>query len=160
MTAKKSATKKIDNKKILTELSEELLKLTGVSVEVEINELEEDSYEVNLKTEGETGLLIGFRGENINAIQTVLTLMFKGKTGNWVRVLVNTGDYRQKQEDKLKDLADQTIDRVVETKNPQPIYNLTAGQRRIVHMYIADKKEVESVSEGEGDERYLIVKPK
>lgn len=160
MATKKSTTKKIDNKKVLTELSEELLKLTGVSVEVEVNELEEDSYEVDLKTEGETGLLIGFRGENINSIQTALTLMFKGKTGNWIRVLVNIGDYRQKQEDKLKDLTDQTIDRVVETKKPQPIYNLTATQRRIVHMYIVDKSEVESASEGEGDERYLIVKPK
>ncbi|MBL7036817.1 KH domain-containing protein [Candidatus Microgenomates bacterium] len=154
------ATKKIDNKKVLQGLAEELMGLAGVSVEVEVVEIEEDSYEVNLKTEGETGLLIGFRGENINSIQTVLTLMFKGKTDKWVRVLVNIGDYRQKQEDKIKSLADQTIERAIETKQPQPIYNLTPGQRRIVHMYIAENKKVESVSEGEGDERYLIVKTK
>lgn len=154
------AIKETEDKKILEELSKELLKLSGVKVEVEVSKLEEDSYEVDLKTEGETGLLIGFRGENINAIQTVLTLMFKGKTDKWIRVVVNIGDYRQKQEDKLKALADQSVERALETKTPQPIYNLTASQRRIIHLYLVDHKRVESVSEGEGDERYLVVKPK
>lgn len=152
---------KTDNKKILIELSEELIKLTGVNATVEVAQLEEEnSFEVNLKTEDETGLLIGFRGENINAIQTVLTLMFKGKTDEWIRLVVNIGDYRQKQEDKLKELANQTVERVIETKTSQPIYNLTAAQRRIIHMYLVDNKTVESVSEGEGDQRYIIIKPK
>lgn len=158
MSKDKSA--KGETRKILTELSEELVKLIGINAEVEVNEIEEGSFEVNLKTEEEAGLLIGFRGENINSIQTVLTLMYKGQTDEWVRVMVNIGDYRQKQEDKLKDLADQTVERVIETGQPQPIYNLTAGQRRVIHLYLADNKEVASSSEGEGDERYLVISPR
>lgn len=154
------AKEKVNNKEILTKLAEELISLIGVSTKIEVNELEEASYEVNLITESETGLLIGFRGENINAIQTVLTLMFKGKTGEWVRVVVNVGDYREKQEDKLKDLADQTIARVKETGQPQPVYNLSPAQRRVIHLYIADNKDVVSTSEGEGEERYLVISPK
>lgn len=154
------AKEKENNKEILTKLAEELINLIGVSTKVEVNELEEASYEVNLITESETGLLIGFRGENINAIQTVLTLMFKGKKGEWVRVVVNVGDYREKQEDKLKDLADQTIARVKETGQPQPVYNLSPAQRRVIHLYIADNKDVVSTSEGEGEERYLVISPK
>ena len=92
----------VNNQEILTKLAKELIDLTGISCEIEVEEKEEEVFEVNLKTEGEAGLLIGFRGENINAIQTILNLMYKGKTDNWIRVLVNVGDYRQKQEDKLK----------------------------------------------------------
>lgn len=144
----------------IQKLTEELLNLAGVSASVEVISLGENTYEVNLSTDDETGLLIGFRGENINAIQTVLGIMLKGQTGEWVRLVVNVGDYRQKQEEKLKELADQSADRAVETKEPQPIYNLTAGQRRAVHMHLAERDDVVTESEGEEPQRYLVIKAK
>ena len=149
-----------EDKDILSNLAQELFQLAGVVCEVEVNKIDEDSYEVNIKTESEAGLLIGFRGENINSVQTVLTLMFQGQTDRWVRVLVNVGDYRQKQESKLQDLANQTIERVKQTNQPQPIYNLTPSERRVIHLYISEQSDVESYSEGEDAQRYLVVAPK
>lgn len=146
--------------KTIQELTEKLLELAGVSAQVEVVDLGENTYEVNLSTDDETGLLIGFRGENINAIQTVLGIMLKGQTGEWYRLVVNVGDYRQKQEEKLKDLADQSADRAVETKEPQPIYNLNATQRRVVHMHLSQRNDVITESEGVEPERYLVVKAK
>lgn len=146
--------------KTIQKLAEELLSLTGVLAQVEVVDLGENTYEVNLSTDDETGLLIGFRGENINAIQTVLGIMLKGQTGEWVRLVVNVGDYRQKQEEKLKELADSCADRAVETKEPQPIYNLNATQRRIVHMHLSLRSDVVTESEGVESERYLVVRPK
>lgn len=146
--------------KTIQELTEKLLELAGVSAQVEVVDLGENTYEVNLSTDDETGLLIGFRGENINAIQTVLGIMLKGQTGEWCRLVVNVGDYRQKQEEKLKDLADQSADRAVETKEPQPIYNLNATQRRVVHMHLSQRNDVITESEGVEPERYLVVKAK
>ncbi|MEK7472449.1 MAG: R3H domain-containing nucleic acid-binding protein [Patescibacteria group bacterium] len=146
-----------DQIKILTE---KLLTLAGITAEIEVVDLGESTYEVNLSTEDETGLLIGFRGENINAIQTVLGIMLKGQTGEWYRLIVNVGDYREKQEEKLKELANQSADRAIETKEPQPIYNLTAGQRRAVHMHLADRNDVTTESSGLEPERYLVIKPK
>ena len=140
-------------------LSEELLKLIGIDAKITVTENDEESYEVNLNTLDETGLLIGFRGENINSIQTVLGMMVKGNTGNWVRIIVNIGDYRQKQEQKLEILADQTADRAIETSEPQPIYNLTPSQRRIIHMYLSKRTDVETESKGDDPARFLIVKP-
>ena len=128
----------------IKELSEKLLSLAGVNAEIEVVDKGEDVFEVNLSTPDETGLLIGFRGENINAIQTVLGIMLKGVTGEWVRIIVNVGDYRQKQEGKLKELADISADRAIETNEPQPIYNLNASQRRIVHMHLAERGDVVS----------------
>lgn len=141
-------------------LTEKLLSLAGVQADVDVIDTGDKTYEVNINTEDETGLLIGFRGENINSIQTVLGLMLKGQTGEWYRLVVNVGDYRQKQEDKLKELANQSADRAVETKEPQPIYNLTAGQRRVVHMHLAERDDVTSESEGVEPERYLVVRSK
>lgn len=146
--------------KTIQELTEKLLELAGVSAQVEVVDLGENTCEVNLSTDDETGLLIGFRGENINAIQTVLGIMLKGQTGEWYRLVVNVGDYRQKQEEKLKDLADQSADRAVETKEPQPIYNLNATQRRVVHMHLSQRNDVITESEGVEPERYLVVKAK
>ncbi|EKE06443.1 MAG: hypothetical protein ACD_19C00014G0057 [uncultured bacterium] len=146
--------------KTIQELTEKLLSFAGVSAQVEVIDMGENTYEVNLSTDDETGLLIGFRGENINAIQTVLGIMLKGTTGEWYRLVVNVGDYREKQEEKLKELATQSSDRAVETKEPQPIYNLNAGQRRVVHMFLSERKDVETVSEGVEPERYLVIKHK
>lgn len=144
----------------IQKLAEELISLTGVSAQVEVVDLGENTYEVNLSTEDETGLLIGFSGENINAIQTILGIMLKGQTGEWARLVVNVGDYRQKQDEKLKELADQSADRAVETKSVQPIYNLNATQRRVVHMHLSVRDDIATESEGIEPERYLVVRPK
>ncbi len=144
----------------IQELTEKLLSLAGVSVQVEVIDMGENTYEVNLSTDDETGLLIGFRGENINAIQTVLGIMLKGQTGDWYRLVVNVGDYRQKQEEKLKELATQSADRAIETKEPQPIYNLSASARRIIHMHLSLRDDIITESEGVEPERYLVVKTK
>ena len=144
----------------IQKLTEELLNLSGVGAEVEVIDMGENTYQVNLSTEDETGLLIGFRGENINAIQTVLGIMLKGQTGEWYRLVVNVGDYREKQEEKLKDLATQSADRAIETKEPQPIYNLSAGQRRVVHLHLSERKDITTESQGVEPERYLVVKSK
>lgn len=146
--------------KTIQELTEKLLSLTGVSASVEVVDMGENTYEVNLDTDDETGLLIGFRGENINAIQTVLGIMLKGITGEWYRLIVNVGDYRQKQEEKLKELANQSADRAVLSKEPQPVYNLNASQRRIVHMHLAERDDITTESEGIEPERYLVIKSK
>lgn len=144
----------------IKELTEKLLSLAGVDTEIEVVDKGEDTFEVNLQTPDETGLLIGFRGENINAIQTVLGIMLKGVTGEWFRIIVNVGDYRQKQEEKLKELANISADRAIETGEPQPIYNLNASQRRIIHMHLAERGDCLSESQGEEPERYLVVKSK
>lgn len=144
----------------IKELTDKLLTLAGVTAEIEVVDLGESTYEVNLSTEDETGLLIGFRGENINAIQTVLGIMLKGQTGEWYRLVVNVGDYREKQEEKLKELANQSADRAIETKEPQPVYNLNASQRRVVHLYLSERQDVVTESSGVEPERYLVIKPK
>lgn len=148
-------------KKVVKELSEKLLKLMGSKAKVEVKEdKKNDAIIVEIKTEDEAGLLIGNRGETLSSIQMLLGMMYRKRTEKWQRILVDVADWREKQEERLKALAEQTAERVISTGNEQTLYNLNASQRRIVHLSLSKKKEVETESSGEGRERYLIVRPK
>lgn len=148
-----------ENKKILNELVEKLLDLMGVVAEHSIvYEEENQAFLIQIDSEKEIGLLIGVRGETINAVQTFIGMALKLRTGEWHRVIVNVGDWREKQADKLTELALSAAARAKETGDDQPLYNLSAADRRLVHMALVDDKEIETESFGEGEDRYLIIK--
>ena len=145
---------------VVEKLAKELFNLMGSAATLSVSfDKENDAVLVDIDAKEETGLLIGRRGETLNSIQTILGIMARQKTGEWARIIVNVGDWREKQESHLKELADQAALRAKETGQPQPIYNLSASQRRVIHLALAEDPEVETISEGEGEERYLIVKP-
>lgn len=147
--------------KVLKDIVDELFSLMGVSVKTDVvYDKENEAYLINIDAGDETGLLIGRKGETLTSIQTVLAAILKTKTGEWSRVLVNVGDYREKEEDYLKGLAQSAATRAKETGDPQPLYNLKPGQRRIIHLYLANDSEIETESVGEDEERYLLIKPK
>jgi spoIIIJ-associated protein len=64
----------------------------------------------------------------------------------------------RKQDDYLRSLASQAIERLKETGEEQCLYNLTPSQRRIVHLVVAETEGIASESRGEGEERYLVIK--
>jgi spoIIIJ-associated protein len=147
-----------DLKTKINEKAEKLIELLGSNAKVEVSE-KDGSYSVNLSADDETGLLIGRHGETINSFQSVLAMSLREELGD-SKIFVNVGDWREKQEEKLKDMAEQVYQRVMDTNEPQPIYNLTPSQRRIIHITLSEKKDVETESTGEGENRYILVKPK
>jgi len=135
-----------------------IIELLGSKAKVSVSE-KDDSFFVNLEADEETGLLIGRHGETINSIQAILALSLREELAE-KKVFVNVGDWREKQEEKLKEMAEQIYQRVIDTGEAQPVYNLSSAQRRIIHLTLSDKKDVETESSGEGENRYLLVKPK
>ena len=155
------AKKKETNTEVAQKLSEELLILMGVDAKIDVSEDKENqALVINISSDNETGLLIGRHGQTLLSFQAAIGMMLKQKLGEWIRVVVNVGDWRQKEEEHLKDLAESTAERVRTTGEPQPIYNLTPSQRRIVHLTLSEDPELSTESEGEGEERYLVVKKK
>lgn len=150
--------KEKDLVEVCRKLAEKLLQLMGSKAKLEMaHDKANEAIVVNLQTDEETGLLIGHHGETLLAIQAALGMIMKQKVGEWVRVIVNVGDWREKQESHLKELAKEAAQRAKETGKSQPIYNLTPAQRRIVHLELALDPEILSESTGEGEERYLVV---
>src|SRR3990167_2336378 len=121
-----------DKIKIVKDLSEELLRLLETQAKVEVTSNDEGAMNVNIDSKEETGLLIGRRGETLTSFQTILSLMVRQKVGEWVRVVVNVGDYREKEEENLQRLAQETAERAKQTGEPQTLYNLNPSQRRLI----------------------------
>jgi spoIIIJ-associated protein len=87
-------------------------------------------------------------------------MIYRQENGEWKRISVNVGDWREKQEEYLSEMAKVTAERAKQTGEPQNLYNLSPSQRRIIHIALSEDKEIETESVGEGEERYLVVKPK
>lgn len=142
---------------------DELLAKLDIEAEIEITEEKAEDAQnvflVSINSSREAGLLIGAHGATLQAIQSFIAMAVKQKTGDWVRVVVDIGDWRQKHEEHLSALAHQAAERAKQTGEPQPLYNLTPAQRRVVHMALTKEEGVVSESEGEGADRYLVVKP-
>ena len=140
----------------LEKFLEEYFKL--IELEVTFNVVEEvEVVKVNLKTDGDVaGLLIGAKGKNIYSFQRLLNIIFNREEGQ-KNIVVNVDDWREKEEDRLEELARKTADHVKETGQPQNLYNLSASQRRIIHTFLAEFEGIKTESQGEGDERFLVV---
>ena len=82
-------------------------------------------------------------------------------TGNEdFEVFVDINDWRRQKEEKLKKMAISIAEQVAQSAEEQPIYNLKSSERRVIHTVLAEHPKVSTVSEGEGPDRHLIVKPK
>lgn len=145
-------------KELVEKVIGEILTQLEIEAQVAVDE-EEENIVVTLETP-DAGILIGHHGRNLEALQTVVSQMVFKQLGVWTRVLVSVGDYRQKREAQLKEMAQSAALQVIETGTPVAFSDMTPSERRIVHMALSEHAEVVSESEGEGRHRKLIVKPR
>lgn len=144
---------------IVTKLAQQLIKHLEAKVEVKVEEDKEGVIMLQLETE-EPGRLIGYHGETLAAFQLILALMAYQKTGEWTRVSVNIGDYRQRREESLTRLATSAAQKVKFSGQPQVLPPMSSAERRLIHLALAEDDEVATASEGEEGERRVIIKPK
>ncbi|MEK7604990.1 MAG: R3H domain-containing nucleic acid-binding protein [Patescibacteria group bacterium] len=143
---------------ILQEVTEELLSRLEVSG-TPVIEPHDDSADIVVETE-ESGLIIGYHGEILEALQLMVSLMASKKIGRFIRVSVEVGDYKKNRTEYLERLAQQTKDRVLDENRAHTLSELKSWERRIVHLALQDDDEVTSESMGEGRDRVLVVKPR
>lgn len=146
------------DEKIIKDTTNKLLEVLGVQAEFEINP-EEEGIAIELETQ-DSGMLIGYHGETLEALQLILSLCIAKKLGRFVRVAIEIGEYRKNRTDYLKRLVEQTKERVLSQKQTVTLPNLKAWERRSVHMMLQDDADVVSESQGEGRDRVLTIRPK
>lgn len=138
---------------------------SGVEPEsVELSEADESGIMVaNITVSPEdSGLLIGFHGDNLSALQRITRVIFQEELGD-KRLAVNINQYREQRAEKVQQLASKAAERVLETGRPYTFSYLPANERFIIHTTISETPEfstLESVSEGEGFHRVLVIRPK
>ncbi len=138
----------------------DLISELGISVTVKVD-FDESLGTVGIQIDSsEAAALIGFHGEMLQSIQLISSFLVHKKLGEWFKVLVNVGDYRQKREEQLRNLAMNLAMKVKFSGEAQTVSNLIPSERRIVHLALSGNPDVTTESEGEGKERRLVIKPK
>jgi len=139
-------------------IAEELLKQMDVEAELTIKEDKENEVILlDLQSE-DNALLVGYHGKNLEAFQIILGLLVHKKLGEWIHLVVDIDDYRQKRESQLEEMAMRAVEQAGSTGQSIAIADLTSGERRHIHLFLDDNKQVETYSEGEGRNRQLIIK--
>ena len=144
--------------KILEEITQELFDLLQMKITFTVKK-EEEVFIIQLKTE-DPGVLIGYHGQALAALQQMITMIAFKKSGEWVRVLVDVEDYREKRKEVLERMATSIAEKVKASGKSQLLPPMSSFERMIVHLILADHPEVETFSEGEGDQRHIVVKLK
>lgn len=106
------------------------------------------------------GILIGHQGETLAALQFIAAAIFRRRTGSEVRVVLDAEGYRDRRARALTERARQAADNVRATGKEAVLDSLRPYERRIVHMALAEDPDVYTYSEGEGDDRCLIISPR
>ena len=108
----------------------------------------------------DSGLLIGRRGQTLEALQLLVSLIVRNKFGEGVRVVLDVERYRQRRENSLRDMATKVAARVAQTSRSVTLEPMTPADRRIVHTTLTDHPGVTTESAGVGDNRKVTIMPK
>jgi len=128
----------------------------GITYKVEIKE-----YEIYVDIQGEdVNHLIGYRGENINAFQTIISSIANKNSTAKIRVYLDIAGYRGRREKTLEDLAEKIARTVVRTGKPVTLEPMTAYERKIIHTKLQTHSKVETISKGEEPYRKVVIKLK
>ncbi len=146
----------MDQKTIIQKTTDDLLEKLGVDGQAEIFDQKEP---LEIKISGpDLGILVGFHGETLFAIQHILSLMIAKETGERKPILVEIGDWRVHRQEQLEQIAENAASQAKATGQPQVLPPLHAQERRLVHLILAEQPDITTESEGEGESRRVVVR--
>jgi spoIIIJ-associated protein len=123
-------------------------------------DVEEDEETLTASINGdELGLLIGKRGQTIDALQYICSQVAYRGHKDRKRVVVDAGGYRERREASLRRQADRGVADAVRYGRPVELDAMTAQERRAVHTYLRDRSDVETHSEGDDPFRRIVITP-
>ncbi len=138
-------------------LRDVLDKMTLQSVEIE-KSTDENAVEFNLSGE-EVGFVIGRRGETLDALQYLTSLVANHGEDPYIKVTVNTGNYREKREKTLEILGRKLAFKAIKTGKKTSLEPMNPYERRIIHTAVQKVNGAISLSEGENAARHVVIGP-
>ncbi|MCU0480496.1 MAG: Jag N-terminal domain-containing protein [Anaerolineae bacterium] len=146
------------------EVLSELLRLMGIEHHITVKraqanrEGENPPYLLDI-TGPDMSLLIGRRGETLSSLQYVTRLITSRKLQRRANIIVDAGAYKSKRSERLQQLAIRMADQAVETQRTVQLEPMPANERRIIHMTLRSRPDVETRSHGEGEARKVTIVP-
>ena len=155
--AKVKVTKRLSDAQRAVKFLEGLFDLINVHASTEIVR-DDDKICINL-TATNSSFLIGYRGEVLDALQSLASAVANIGREDYKRLVVDCEDYRAKREETLVQLAQRLASKAVKTGRKINLEPMTPFERRVIHTALVDSAEVKTESEGKEPNRYVVIVP-
>jgi len=129
-----------------------------ITIEAELNE-EEETLRINL-VGNEMGVLIGKRGQTLDSLQYLTSLVINKNMEKYLKVKLDTENYRERRKETLENLARNIASKVKRTRKPVSLEPMNPYERRIIHSALQGDRYVETHSEGDEPYRKVVIAPK
>jgi spoIIIJ-associated protein len=142
----------------LRELLQQVCSALGAPCRIDVSEDDETIYAT--LTGSELGLVIGKRGHTIDAIQYLANaILWRGLEGERKEVVVDAAGYRERRRSALEDTADRAASDAIGSQRQVALEPMTAVERKIVHLHLAERTDVVTSSDGTEPNRHVVVAP-
>ena len=130
-----------------------------MQLEVEIiTKIDEENKVIDVEFQGpEMGMLIGKRGQTLDSLQYLTNLAVNKQSDSYIKVKLDTEDYRKRRKETLENLAKNIAYKVKRTKRPVSLEPMNPFERRVIHSALQNDKYVSTHSEGEEPYRHVVV---
>lgn len=150
--------KKVDYEEIIKSFLYPVFDVLGIDGDIDIS-VENNALNVKLSAEN-IGIIIGRRGETLDALQYLLGLAVNRQSDKFMRVTLDVSNYREKREETLIRLAKKLADKVERTKKNITLEPMNPYERRIIHATLQDYGQVETYSIGDEPNRKVVIRYK
>lgn len=149
--------KKFSIEEFIKSFLNDVFRAMNLEVEVVVTKSEDEkNIDVELKGE-EMGVLIGKRGQTLDSLQYLTNLAVGKQVNEYVKVKIDTENYRKRRRETLESLARNIAYKVKRTKRPVTLEPMNPFERRVIHSTLQNDKYVNTHSEGEEPYRYVVV---
>lgn len=158
--ADRKAPRSEEEKKEIITKTDSFLTDVFKAMEIEVNKkIEFDDYgSLSITLEGpDMGVLIGKRGQTLDSLQYLVSLVVNKTKGSYIRVKVDTEDYRERRKKTLENLAKNLSYKVKRTRRPVTLEPMNPYERRVIHSTLQNDKYVTTHSEGEEPYRRVVI---
>ena len=161
LIGKKDAVIKARKKSNLVDDTQEFLDKMFAAMEMEVKstiDYSEENRTMNIDFAGdEMGILIGKRGQTLDSLQYLISLVVNKESDSYIKVKVDTEDYRERRKATLENLAKNLSYKVKRTRRPVTLEPMNPYERRIIHSALQNERYVETHSEGEEPYRKVVI---
>ncbi|WP_201716185.1 RNA-binding cell elongation regulator Jag/EloR [Rossellomorea arthrocnemi] len=151
-------------KKLIDPVSEAKDFLLSVAREMGVDatiEVKRDGRDVEFNISGEKmALLIGKRGQTLNALQHLSQLIANGVSGQFITILLDAENYRERRKQTLTTLAERLAEKALRTNRSVSLEPMPSYERKVIHTALVDSKRVDTRSEGREPNRYIVIAPR
>lgn len=136
---------------------EDLLSFFGLNIDVSASQ-DDEVIELNVPSTRLNGFLIGQRGETLRSLQFLVSTTLKNREAEINRVNIDIANYKQQRAERLASRVKDWAKEVIDSGQDKTLDPMNAADRRVVHKAITEYSQLETVSEGEGRDRHVVIK--